>query len=220
MQISICVLTFNSDKTLKPLLDQLLKLNAEMVVVDSGSSDRTLDIIHKASEQGNVRRIDRPYQCHSDQMNYAIDQASHDWVLCMDSDEIPDDQFILELQGLLKSFDPEQTGQAGRIKRNWYVLGRKVHAMYPCSSPDYVVRFFNRKQCRFNDSVVDDKVIGFDQDFILAGEVDHHTFETQEAMDRKLDAYVRRLKSGSAPRKIRRRARLPVRLRPSGSGIL
>lgn len=55
-----------------------------MIVVDSGSKDNTLSIC----ESYNLSPIYRQYTMHGDQMNYAVSLASHDWVLCMDSDEI------------------------------------------------------------------------------------------------------------------------------------
>lgn len=199
--ISICVLTHNSEYTLQKLLDQLLKLELEIIAVDSGSTDDTLSILRNAARTGDISIHHKPYICHSRQMNDAVCLARHDWVLCIDSDEIPTDAFIRQFQHTMQRFDFAKIGMAGRIQRRWIVLGRPVHAMYPCSSPDYVVRFFNRQQCRFNDAVVDDKVTGFEHDFVLGGYVQHHTFETPEKMQAKLDAYVSRLQQHSPQRK-------------------
>ncbi|WP_261843393.1 glycosyltransferase family 2 protein [Aliamphritea ceti] len=199
MKLSVCILTFNSDQTLGQLLAQVMKLEQEVIVVDSGSSDKTLEIL--AGYEDRIHVSCRPYKCHSDQMNHATSLASNDWVLCLDSDELPSDSFIKAVQNIIEDPGQYPRGRVGRIRRNWFVLGKKVHAMYPCSSPDFVVRLYDRTICRFNDSVVDDKVIGFDEDFVIEGWVDHHTFETEAAMARKLDAYVRRVKANGNERR-------------------
>lgn len=192
MKITICTLTFNSEKTIKDLLLQVNKLSCEIIVVDSGSTDKTLDIL---KEFEKVKLFHNDYVCHSNQMNYATSLASTDWVLCLDSDEVPNDDFIDNFNNLIENFDFENSTKVGRIKRKWIVLGKEVHAMYPCSSPDYVVRFYNKKKCAFNDRIVDDKVKGFNEgvdDFILKGHINHYTFETVEIMNKKLQSYVNR----------------------------
>jgi|TARA_R110002033_G_scaffold414_2_gene4063 glycosyltransferase involved in cell wall biosynthesis len=192
MKITICTLTFNSEKTIKDLLLQLSKLSCEIIAVDSGSTDKTLDVL---KEFENVKIFKKEYKYHSEQMNYATSLSNTDWVLCLDSDEVPSNEFIEKLKKLLENFDFTNSTKVGRIKRKWIVLGKEVHAMYPCSSPDYVVRFYNKKQCAFNDRIVDDKVKGFNEgtdDFILDGSVNHYTFETIEIMNKKLQSYVNR----------------------------
>lgn len=195
--VSICVLTYNSEFTLKKLLDQITKIECEIIIVDSGSTDKTLNIMNEAAQTNNIKIHHHPYYSHAQQMNYAVSLATYDWVLCIDSDEIPTDHFITKFKQTLCQFDFFKINLAGRIKRNWFVLGRQVHAMYPCSSPDFVVRFFNRQQCRFNDAIVDDKVIGFDFSFIFDGDIEHHTFETSDKMEEKLKIYVKRLNQSS-----------------------
>jgi len=195
LKISICTLTFNSERTVDKLLAQMTKLESEIIVVDSGSSDNTLEIVNKYK---NVTIFHNEYKYHSNQMNYATSLASNDWVLCLDSDEIPTDEFIDNFKTLLENFDFQCSTKVGRIKRQWIVLGKPVHAMYPCSSPDYVTRFYNKIQCRFNDRVVDDKVQGFNEgtdDFILQGDVKHFTFENTQAIEKKLQAYVKKSKT-------------------------
>ncbi len=173
------------------MLSRVSRLDLEIIVVDSGSTDSTLSIIDQFDK---VTLTHNPYSCHSDQMNFATSLATNDWVLCLDSDEIPTEKFISETKKLFIEFDLSDSSCVGRIERKWFVLGKPVHAMYPCSSPDYVVRFFNKKTCRFNGRKIDDKVIGFKNDFVMQGVVNHYTFDTDEALEKKLHIYVDRAK--------------------------
>lgn len=92
-------------------------------------------------------------------MNVAIDRASNDWVLCMDSDEVLDEQ-TLGFLCALKAGDEPPANHGWRLSRFWYVLGEEVRTIYPVSSPDFPIRLFNRKNARFNLRPVDDQVEG------------------------------------------------------------
>lgn len=188
MKLSVCVLTFNSERLLREVLEPLAAVADELVVVDSGSSDATGAIC----SQFGARPHYRAYTTHSEQMNHAVSLAQHDWVLCMDSDEIADAATIEAVRRLKAGPDPEPL--AGyRITRHWHVLGREVHAIYPVSSPDYPVRLFHRGQVRFNGAPVDDKPFGFARTEVLPGRVRHDTFFTLDEVFQKLNAYTSRL---------------------------
>lgn len=188
MRLTVCVLTFNSQRLLREVLEPLARVADEFVVLDSGSSDRTLEICG----QFGLMPIQRPYKMHSDAMNHAVSLASNDWVLCIDSDEVLDDRTLEEIRKLKSGPEPE-AATAYRISRHWHVLGREVHAIYPVSSPDYPVRLFNRRRVRFNDAPVDDKPFGFDRTEVLPGRVRHDTFHTLDEVFGKLNSYTSRL---------------------------
>lgn len=188
MKLTVCVLTFNSQRLLAEVLPPLVALADELVVLDSGSSDATLEICARFG----LTPIHRPYKTHSDAMNHAVSLAGNDWVLCVDSDEVLDARTVEEI-GRLKAGPEPDAGMAFRISRHWHVLGREVHAIYPVSSPDYPVRLFNRTRVRFNDAPVDDKPFGFARTEILPGRVRHDTFHTLDEVFSKLNSYTSRL---------------------------
>lgn len=191
-RLSVCLLTHNSMRTIEPCLRSALQVADEMVVVDSGSTDGTLAFL---AENG-VQVIGKPYETHAKQMNFAIEQASNDWVLCLDSDESMDAACVAginQLKGELS--DP---AVAYRLPRHWYVLGREVHSIYPVSSPDRPVRLFNRRHAKFNDQPVDDKVVGFSVKKTLAGSAKHDTFYSVDEVFSKLNSYTARLNRNKA----------------------
>lgn len=187
-RISVCVLTFNSARLLRECLTPLSEFADEIVVVDSGSTDGSLEI---AAEFG-LRPHYRTYTTHGDQMNHAISLASNDWVLCMDSDEILDAESVARIQAL-KAEGLEEPTLAYRISRHWYMLGEPVRALYPVSSPDYPVRLFHRGGVAFNDSPVDDKPVGQRDTKVIPGHVRHDTFHTVHEVFHKLNTYTSRL---------------------------
>jgi len=186
-QLTVCLLTHNSLRTLAPCLTPALEIADELVVVDSGSSDGTLEYL---AGQG-VTPIHRPYKTHAEQMNFAIAQASHDWVLCLDSDEFLDPETLAAIRALKPQLSDPDT--AYRIRRYWRVLGREVHGIYPVSSPDFPLRLFNRQKVRFNDVPVDDKATGARKRIVLPGHVVHDTFFSLHEVFAKLNGYTSRL---------------------------
>src|SRR5690348_5353228 len=81
--ISAIFITYNEESDLPEAMESLRGVADEIVVVDSGSTDRTCEI---ARECG-ARVVSRPFINFSDQKNFAVAQAAHDWVLSLDADE-------------------------------------------------------------------------------------------------------------------------------------
>lgn len=187
--LSVCLLTFNSIRTLERCLDAALAVADELVVVDSGSTDGSLECL----QQRGITVHHRRYETHAIQMNHAVSLAQNDWVLCLDSDEFLDDETIANVRQLKTSLtDPTI---AWRLTRHWHVLGQEVRAIYPVSSPDNPVRLFHRARVRFNDQPVDDKPEGFADTRIIPGHVLHDTFFSVHELMSKLNGYTSRLVS-------------------------
>ncbi|MRS91836.1 glycosyltransferase [Enterobacteriaceae bacterium RIT714] len=187
-KLTVCLLTCNSSRLLREVLPPLLTVADELIVVDSGSTDATLDICREY----DLPVHHHPYTMHGAQMNHAIDLAANDWVLCMDSDEILDAETVDFILALKAGKEPA-ANEAWRIARYWYVLGEEVRTIYPVSSPDFPVRLFNRTLARFNHRPVDDKVEGTLLATKIPGRVRHDTFYNLHEVFNKLNSYTSRL---------------------------
>jgi glycosyltransferase involved in cell wall biosynthesis len=187
-KLTVCLLTFNSARLLHEVLPPLITVADEFIVVDSGSTDTTLDICH---EYG-LTTHHHPYSMHGAQMRQATELSSNDWVLCMDSDEILDAEAVEFILALKAGNEPD-ANHGWRISRYWHVLGEEVRTIYPVSSPDFPVRLFNRTQARFNDRPVDDKVEGNLLTAKIPGRVRHDTFYSLHEVFNKLNGYTTRL---------------------------
>ncbi len=81
--ISVVVITFNEERNIKRCLESVKDIADEIVVVDSFSTDAT----KKIASDFSVRWIENPFAGHIEQKNFALQQASHDYVLSLDADE-------------------------------------------------------------------------------------------------------------------------------------
>ncbi len=136
-QITPLILTFNEAPNIGRTLKKL-DWAKEIVVLDSFSSDETLDIV-KAFPR--TRIVERRFDTHSTQWNYGLDQCSTDWVLALDADYVLDEDFI----GELRDFQPQSgiTAYLGRFR--YCVQGHPLRAtLYPPR-----VLLFSRNRCRY-----------------------------------------------------------------------
>jgi len=186
--LSVCLLTCNSERLLNDVVKSLIPVADEFIVIDSGSTDRTLEIL---AEFG-INCHYHTYSTHAKQMNYAVSLAKNEWVLCMDSDEILNEDTIADIRRI-KEEGLNNEGVAWCLPRYWYVLGKPVRTIYPVSSPDFPIRLYNRNRVKFNDSPVDDAAEGEVQRQVLAGRVRHDTFYSLHEVFNKLNVYTSRV---------------------------
>jgi glycosyltransferase involved in cell wall biosynthesis len=184
-KLSAYVLTFNSEKYLSEILTNLSAVADEILVVDSGSTDDTAKI---AASFEKVRFITHPFSDFKSQRTFAVDSCNFDYVLFLDSDEIPDAQFIDEL---LKLKSSEFKADAYEAERNWNVLGKDIRVLYPITSPDFPIRLYNRQFVSFVDSsLVHETPSGYRTKERLMGSIRHITFPNRESLNKKLGFYT------------------------------
>src|SRR5262249_27744285 len=82
--LSATLITCNEEANIEEALRRLAWVD-EIVVVDSGSSDRTVEISRRYTDRVHHRE----WTGYVDQKNYALEKASHDWILSLDADERP-----------------------------------------------------------------------------------------------------------------------------------
>lgn len=196
-RISVCCLTFNSARTIGRTLESVTGIADEIIVLDSYSTDRTIEIVTEYTDKIYYRE----YKYHGLQMNHALDLCSHDWVFCIDSDEWLDTGMREHIRRLKES--GLEGREAFRLQREWFFMGRTVHAFYPVTSPDKIVRFFNRKTVRFNERPVHDKPVGFKTEAWLEGRLLHDSIASLHDLFDKMNKYTTRHARGfvkDAPR--------------------
>jgi len=148
MLISATVLTCNSARLIFRVLDALRALD-EVVVLDSGSTDETLEI---AAQFPNVRIHKTIFKGFGLLHNEAVDLARNDWIFSIDSDEVVTPELLAELQSARLD-----AGAVYSVPLRNYYDGQWIrHCGW---YPDRHVRIFNRRRTRFTDAHVHEGVI-------------------------------------------------------------
>lgn len=133
MKISVIIHTYNAEEFLERVLKSV-KGYDEIVICDMYSTDKTLEIAEKYGckiiYHENVGFADPA-------RTYAISQASNDWVLVVDADEVVPSALQ---EYLLSEIETKPNLGGIRIPRKNYLLGRFMH----CAYPDYILRFLKR----------------------------------------------------------------------------
>lgn len=181
MKISAVVITKNESRRIKSCLESISFCD-EIIVVDSGSKDDTQTI----AKTFTPHVLTRPFDNFSAQKNYAIDQASHPWILSIDADERISDNLRDEIQRLQHA--PTSAYQAYKLPRLNTILGKPLH--YGASRNDQPIRLFRKEGIRFqgiiHESLNLEDPVGSLQHPLL-----HFSTETLSAYVQKLNHYTR-----------------------------
>ncbi|VAW63395.1 Putative two-domain glycosyltransferase [hydrothermal vent metagenome] len=182
-KISVTIICKNEENRIRKCLDSVAWAD-EIVVVDSGSTDKTLEIV---AEYTDKIFVTADWPGFGLQKRFAVSKASHDWVLSIDSDEEVSEQLRDEILRQISSAD-EQT--VYRINRLTYFCNKFIrHSGW---YPDKIVRLFNRKHYQFNDAQVHESVGCKEAPKVdLKGDLYHYTLESLEEYIDKRNRYAR-----------------------------
>ncbi|MEO7387007.1 MAG: glycosyltransferase family 2 protein [Gammaproteobacteria bacterium] len=133
------VITFNEEDHIEACVASLLRVCTEVVVVDSLSTDRTVELAIAAG----ARVIPQAYLGEGPQRNLTEKHAGHDWILALDADERLDDELSAAIQALSLD-DPDE---AYAFNRKSYVGPRWIRG--PGFYPDFVTRLYNRTRAAY-----------------------------------------------------------------------
>lgn len=147
-RLSAIIITLNAARQLEACLSALAFAD-EIVVVDSGSSDETAAIARKF----NAKLIHEPWRGFGPQKQFAVAQARHDWVLCIDADERVDAPLREEILATLQA--PRHF--AYEMPRRNRFMGRWLR--HGEGYPDYNLRLFHRAHARWSDDAVHEHVL-------------------------------------------------------------
>ncbi len=181
-KLSILLPTFNEENTILDCLESV-KWADEILVVDSYSTDRTLEIVKKYG----ARVIQHEYINSAKQKNWAIPQCAHEWVLQIDADERLEPELQQEIIEILKNPPVDVDGY--RINFKHHVLGKWVR--YAGLYPEYHWRLFRRDMGRFQDREVDAHVIVPGRVNTLRGHFLHFGVESVSQRLHSIDRYTR-----------------------------
>ena len=180
MTLSVILICKNEAERLPRCLESVRGLADEIVVLDSGSTDATLEIVRRYTDKA-YRSPDWPG--FGPQKNCVLDYATGDWVLSLDADEWLTPELVVEIQAVLKN----PAAEVYEIPRLSSFCGRPMrHSGW---WPDHVARLFRRGTARFSDDLVHERLVFDGKAVALQGTLNHESFRSLEDVLNKANAY-------------------------------
>lgn len=176
--VSVAIITKNEEKRIREALESVKDFE-EIVIVDSISEDRTVDICKEFTDK--VYSI--PWQGFAKQKQYAVDRTTLPWVLVLDADERVTEELREEIREKISKVDYD----GYYIPRKNLFLGKWIkHSGW---WPDYTLRLFRRDRGRFQLREVHEKVIVDGKVGYIRNPLLHYTYESIGDFIRKMEHY-------------------------------
>lgn len=181
MGLSVAMITFNEEKNLDRTLKSLRDLADEIVIVDSGSTDGTEEIAKKYK----AKFIKQSWLGYGKQRNFAFENSSEEWILCIDADEELTEGLYLKIKEIVKNSSDKNVYEINRIS---VCFGKILkHGGWGKS---YAVRLFRKDSGRFNDNTVHESFETTNPIIKIKESLLHHSYLTLEDYFSKFNRYT------------------------------
>ncbi len=178
-KISATIITYNEEQNIERCLKSLQWVS-EIIVVDSFSTDNTMNICKKY----NCNIIQTEWKGFGKTKKFAVDNTSNDWILSIDADEEVSDSLRNAIEQLLV----KPTNYGFNINRRSFYLGKEIK--YCGWNKDYPLRLFNKKYGNFNENEIHEYVkLKINNKSIINEPIYHYTYPTISSHFFKIGKY-------------------------------
>jgi glycosyltransferase involved in cell wall biosynthesis len=180
-KISACIISFNEEKKIEDCLKSLANIADEIIVIDSNSTDNTVDIAKKYTD----KVITQDFLGYIEQKNFAIKQAGYDWILSLDCDE----RLSPELQNaIINTKDNIENFDAYKMPRKTFYVYRWLNY---CWYPDLKIRLFNKNTAYWGGTNPHDHIITSGKNIKrLNGDIYHYSFDSISEHLKTIDKFT------------------------------
>lgn len=180
--LSVAIITYNEERIIEKTISAIDNWVDEIVVVDSFSTDNTVNIL----EMFSVKLYQEKWQGYAKQKNLALSKCSGDWILVLDADEIITPVLKSEILNVIKN---PGKNVAFQIKRKFFI-GKKW-IQYGGYYPDYQLRLFKSnigarfKEREIHESIALEGKVGY-----LKNPIEHYAYKDLKDYQKTLDKYA------------------------------
>ena len=181
-KISVVIITFNEAEYIGNCIRSVAEVADEIVVVDSFSTDSTKEICLS----NGVRFIEHDFEGYRDQKNFALSQASYDYVLSLDADE----ELSPKLEKSILDIKHDFKYDGYKFNRLNSFCGKWIY--HTSLSPECKIRLFNRKKGRWSGLNVHEVVVLDNPKNVthLSGNLIHWLYKSYEESVEKMNRYT------------------------------
>lgn len=177
--LTVVVLTKNEEKNIVEVIVNAQQVTNKVLIVDSGSTDKTVELAEAAGAKVVYRAWDNDF---SAQRNFALEHVDTEWVLYLDADERMNDELIQDIKKVLNT---SKKAMYRLIRRN-SAFGRDFK--YGVLGPDSVVRLFPKDEVHWEEKV-HERPVGDLPIITLKGFLKHYTYTDFDQYISKMNAY-------------------------------
>ena len=182
LPISAIILTYNEEIHIERLLKNIAGFADEVFIVDSYSTDKTLEI----AEKYGAKIIQHPFENQAQQFNWALDNLDikNEWVLRLDADEYLTEELKSEINKALEEKFSSININGYFIKRRVYFMGRWIkHGGY---YPTWILRLFRKGKARSEERQMDEHIV------LLDGKAEELKNDFVDDNKKNLEAWIER----------------------------
>ena len=170
MKLSVAIITFNEERIIEKNLNAVHDLADEIIIVDSFSTDSTKEICLKFPK---VKFIQQKFLGFGKQKNLAIEQCQSEWILFLDSDEIPNGELIDSIRRIVS--EPKSAFNVYDVEFNNIFLGETLK--YGGWGNIKRERLFKKGHGKYSEDIVHEAFVATETKGKLKGKINHYTYK-------------------------------------------
>lgn len=182
--LSVVIVAMNEERTIGRVIEAVRSIADEILLVDSGSQDRTIEIAEKLG----CRVVHQDWLGYAGQKNFALSLAKTDWLLSLDADEVMTPEAVAEVKAIVGG---ETAGRCNgyKIPRILYIGEHPVkHGGF---YPDAQLRLIQNGKGKFRDRMVHERIFVDGPVGDLKHPMLHYSYKNVEEFTKAMDKYAR-----------------------------
>jgi glycosyltransferase involved in cell wall biosynthesis len=187
-KLSVVIITHNEENNILRCIQSVKELADETLVVDSFSSDRTVEICTAAG----CRVMQHPFEGYGQQKQFGVEEAANSWILSLDADEVISDELKQEIRSLLQGETIKCRGY--RIPFSLSYMGKILR--HSGTGGEYHLRLFNRLLGGFTMVKVHEGIEIKGETGTLKGKIIHYSYRDLGHHLQKINTYTTQAAEG------------------------
>ncbi|TDT70617.1 glycosyltransferase involved in cell wall biosynthesis [Hypnocyclicus thermotrophus] len=182
MGLSVGIITFNEEKKIEKTLKAIKSIADEIIIVDSYSIDKTVEIAKKY----NAKVFIEKWKGFGKQKNSVIEKCNNEWILIIDADEVVSEELANKIKTII--FNKNNEYDVYKINRCSICFGKEIK--YGGWSNDYVVRLFKKGKAKLDDAIIHESFLTEEKIGKIKEKLYHYTYLSLEEYFNKFNSYT------------------------------